>query len=182
VGLQMGDRFVRGPWGGGGGGSGTPRAAGTLRDPGTPRGSGTPRAHGTPRAFAPARRMNLSELATGLFFISLIAYFGYDGFNQIFTKPEPCEPPVILLSLHHPALYWRHTIAQVSAATLLQLQLLLSEYLKFLPEGVLGRQGVNACRSCAMCKLRGPNRGPGLRQRFHDVQSNRRRPRSPLQS
>jgi hypothetical protein len=37
--------------------------------------------------------MNLSELATGLFFISLIGYFGYDGFKQIFAKPEPCELP-----------------------------------------------------------------------------------------
>ncbi len=47
--------------------------------------------------------MNLSELATGLFFISLIAYFGYDGFKQIFTKPEPCEhytAPASYTSLH----------------------------------------------------------------------------------
>ena len=37
------------------------------------------------------RRLNLSELGTGLLFVSLIAYFGYDGFKQIFTKPEPCK-------------------------------------------------------------------------------------------
>ena len=35
--------------------------------------------------------MNMSELATGIFFISLIGYFSYDGFKQIFAKPEDCE-------------------------------------------------------------------------------------------
>ena len=50
-----------------------------------------------------SRRINLSELGTGLFFVSLVAYFGYDGFKQIFTKPEPCES-FPLHSLTPPAL------------------------------------------------------------------------------